>query len=179
MKTRKTDLAVLATLILVLVATPPASAKEGEFELSIGAGLTALDDKLGGDTGGSLDLRLGYFVTDRFALELQSVHASSVVDGAFTAHTLNALYHFDVEGDFVPYVLAGVGQAEVEIDELFVPSIEDDSTALRAAIGARFEIGQTGGWFSRVEISALHEDSFDEDATHVSIGILFGWNFGS
>ena len=180
MKTRTIALAVLTTLILAFVATPPALAQKGSFELSLGAGLTALDDKLGGDTGGSLDLRLGLFVTDRVEIELQSAHASSIPGGSFSAHTLNAVYHFEAEGDFVPYVLVGAGTADVEEDTpFFVPSSKDEGTALRAAFGGRFEIGQPGGAFCRAELSALNEDSFDEDATHGAISVLFGWNFES
>ena len=77
-------------------------------------------------------------------------------------------------------MLVGAGTADVEEDTpLFVPSPEDEGTALRAAFGGRFDIGQTGGAFSRVEVSALNEDSFDEDATHIALSILFGWNFES
>ena len=150
MRTRTIAPSVLVTLALAAVGVPPAIAQKGSFDLSAGVGLTRLDDKLGGDSGGSLDFRAGYFVTDQVEIEIQSTYASSIVDGSFHAYTLNALYHFDIEGNFVPYVLAGVGQADAEIDALFTPSIEDDSTALRAAIGARFEIGQPSGWFGRV-----------------------------
>jgi hypothetical protein len=130
MKTRTIALAVLATLILAFVATPPALAQKGSFELSLGAGLTTLDDKLGGDTGGSLDFRVGYFVTDWLVLELQSAHASTILEGSFSAHTLNAVYHFEVEGDFVPYVLVGAGTADVE-EELSSPPTMRDSLLRR------------------------------------------------
>ena len=123
---------------------------------------------------------LGYFVSDRVEIELQSAHASSILEGSFSAHTLNALYHFEAEGNFVPYVLVGAGTADVEEDTpFFAPSSKDEGTALRAAFGGRFDFGQTGGAFSRVEISALNEDSFGEDATHSTIIVLFGWNFES
>ena len=103
MKSKKIVLALMAALILAFVAAPPALAQKGSFEVSLGAGLTTLDDKIGGDTGWSLDARLGYFVTDRWAIELQSAHASSILEGSFEAHTLNVVYHFKVEGDAVPY----------------------------------------------------------------------------
>jgi opacity protein-like surface antigen len=179
MKTKTLVLISAAISIVTLVTASPVLAQKGSFELGAGIGLTSLDDKLGGDSGASLDLRAGYFVTDRFEIEIQSAYASSIVEGSFKAYTLNALYHFDVEGDFVPYLLAGVGEAQASIDHLFAPSIEDNGTALRGAIGGRFEIGQPGGVFSRMELSALNEDSFDEDETHIGITLLFGWNFGN
>ena len=171
--------ASLGIALFALLAAAPASAQKGSFELGLGAGLTTLDNKLGGDTGGSLDFRIGYFVTDLFAIELQSAHASTILEGSFSAHTLNAVYHFDVEGDFVPYVLVGAGTADAQVDALFVAPIEDDGSAVRVAVGGRFEIGQPGGALSRAEISALNEDSFGDDATHLTFSVLFGWNFGN
>ena len=179
MKPKKIALASVAALLLAFLATPSAFAQQGSFELALGASLASLDNKLGGDTGAGVDFRIGYFVTDRLELEIQSAYASSILEGSFAAHTLNVVYHFEVEGDSLPYVLVGAGTADVQLDALFVAPIEDDGTALRAAVGGRFEIGQLGRSFARAEISALSEDSFNEDATHFSISVLWGWNFGS
>ena len=172
MKTKTFTIPGIAILLAALMSASPAIAQKGSFDIAAGVGLTTLDDKLGGDSGASFDLRAGYFVTDRFEIEIQSAHASSILEGSFSAHTLNAVYYFDTEGDFAPYI------ADAESDRLFTAGIEDAGTALRAALGGRFEIGQPGGAFSRAEISVLSEDSFDDDATHTGITLLFGWNFG-
>ena len=36
-----------------------------------------------------------------------------------------------------------------------------------------------GRSFTRVEVSALSEDSFDDDGTHIALTVLWGWNFGN
>jgi opacity protein-like surface antigen len=179
MRTSNLVLASLVTLTLVFAAAPPASAAQGSFELALGGGLKTLDDKLGGDAGWGLDFRVGYFVTDRFAIELQSAYASTILEGSFAAHTLNAVYHFEIEGDFVPYVLVGAGTADVQVDALFTAPTEEDDTAFRAAVGGRFEIGQQGRAFTRAEISLLNEGTFDRDSSHFAFSVLWGWNFAN
>lgn len=178
MKTKMINGASLAIALLLLLAATPATAQKGSFEIGVGAGLTDLGNKLGDDMGLSLDLRAGYFVTDRFELEVQNTQASTILEGAFTANTLNAVYHFgDMEGH-TSYVLIGAGTADAELDDLFSQSPEDDGTALRAAVGARSWLGEQNRASVRLEISALFEDSFGQDSTHISLTCNFGWRFG-
>ena len=75
--------------------------------------------------------------------------------------------------------LFGAGTADAQVDDIFMAPIDDDGTALRAAFGGRFEIGQPGHAISRLELSVLNEDSFDDDGTHISFSVLFGWRFES
>lgn len=179
MKTKMITHAVLGLVILTLLATTPAFAQKGAFEIGLGGGLMVLDDKLGGDTGLSLDLRAGYFFTDRFEIELQRNYASSVVEGAFTSDTLNAVYHFPTEESLVPYVLVGAGVADVELDALFVNSQHDEATALRAAVGGRFGKSRWKRTTVRAELSALTEDSFGEDSVHVGVTVAVSVRLGS
>jgi opacity protein-like surface antigen len=178
MKAKMITHAVLGLVILTLLATTPALAQKGAFEIGLGGGLTVLDDKLGGDTGLSFDLRAGYFLTDRFEIEIQNFYASSIVEGAFSSYTLNAVYHFEAEEGPVPYILAGVGTADVELDALFVEGISEESTALRAAVGGRFGRNRWQRTSIRAELSALNEDSFDSNSTHVGATIVISWFFG-
>lgn len=161
-----------------LLAAAPATAQEGSLEIGLGGGLIDLDEKLGGDSGLALDLRAGYFVTDRFEMEIQSVHASSILEGSFRAHTLNALYHFSDRKGLVPYVLIGAGTADVELDCFFCPPVEDEGTALRAAAGGRFWLGERQRAAVRTELSALNEDAYGDNATHVGCTVVFSWRFG-
>ncbi len=168
---------------LVLIFAAPGFAQKGTFEVAAGVGLMKLDDKLGGDTGGALDLRVGYFLSDRFELEAQYLQASTIVEGSFDALTLNALYHFETAGDFVPYLLFGAGQADTELDRpLFSSepssSYADDGVAFRAGVGGRFWLGEHSRSSIRIELSAMNEDSFGDDATHVGFTGVFGWRLG-
>lgn len=172
----------LSTLCLFaligVVASLPAAAQQGDFEVGAGLGFMELDDKLGGDSGLSADLRIGYFVTDRFQLEIQNTRASSILSGSFDALTLNAIYHWDRKTRIVPYVLVGAGRADVDLDDFFGERPDDDGTALRAAVGARFWLGSKERASLRVEFGALNEDSFGEDSTHLGLTSSFSWRFG-
>ena len=179
MKAKMIAVASMGIALLLLLTATPATAQKGGFEIGVGAGLTELDNKLGGDMGLSLDLRAGYFVTDRFELEVQSTQASTILEGSFDAYTLNAVYHFgEMEGN-TPYILIGAGTADTELDgPLFGLSPQDDGTALRAAAGVRSWLGEQDRASVRLEISALFEDSFGRDSTHLSLTCNFGWRFG-
>ncbi|MEO1087117.1 MAG: hypothetical protein AAFY88_23015, partial [Acidobacteriota bacterium] len=83
--------AALMTVALLGILGGPSTAaaqQRGDFEIGGGPGVLDLDDKLGGDTGLALDARVGYFLTNRFQLEVQHTTASSVLDGSFRATTL-------------------------------------------------------------------------------------------
>ena len=176
---RTTTQATILFALACLFIAAPASAQKGDFEIGAGIGLIELDDKLGGDGGLTADLRIGYFVTDRFQLEVQNSRASSIFDGSFDALTLNALYHWDRKTRIVPYVLVGLGRADVTLDKVPGAQQEDDATAFRAAIGARFWLGSKERASLRLELGALNEDSFDDDSTHLGISSVFSWRFGT
>ena len=176
---RNTIRATILVLLTCLCIAAPASAQRGDFEIGAGLGFAHLDDKLGGDGGLTAELRVGYFVTDRFQLEIQNSRASSIFDGSFDALTLNALYHWDRKTRIVPYVLVGLGRADVTLDKVPGAQQEDDATALRAAIGARFWLGSKERASLRLELGALNEDSFGDDSTHLGFSSVFSWRFGT
>ena len=165
--------------LLALLAATPAAAQKGGFDIGVGLGLVTLDDKLGNDTGSDLALRVGYFVTDRFELELRSSEAYSIVGGGFSAHTLSTVYHFAQMDGVVPFVLLGAGMADAEVDGIFREPIGDEGTALRAAFGTRFRFGEEKRASVRVELSFLNEDSFDEGATHAALTATTSWRLGA
>ena len=166
--------------LLTLILSPAALAQKGGVEIGGDAGILEFDDELGGEQEFRGDFRAGYFFTDRLELEGQYLHATSIFDLALTAYMVNGVYHFrSADAGVVPYVLAGVGSADVEVTPFFLgPVISDNGTALQAALGVRFYVGDEhrGSW--RLEVSALNEDTFDEDSTHLSLVGGFSWRFG-
>ena len=52
MKTRMIARASMGFALLCLLATSPAPAQKGSFEIGVGGGLVEMDAKLGSDTGG-------------------------------------------------------------------------------------------------------------------------------
>ncbi|MEM1178308.1 MAG: outer membrane beta-barrel protein [Acidobacteriota bacterium] len=171
---------LLCALAGFALASPVAAQQRGDVEVGGGPGILELDDKLGGDTGLALDARVGFFVTDRFQLELQHTSASSVLDGSFRATTLNALYYFGPSRRFLsPYGLLGAGRADVRLDNILGPDAADEATALRAALGVRMGLGSSDYAALRVELSALREDAFGDSATHLGLTVAFLWRFSS
>lgn len=171
--------ALAFSFLLTLTLGPAALAQQGGFEIGGDAGFIDLDDELGGEREFRGDFRGGYFFTDRFEVEGQVIRATSLFDLTLTAYMVNGVFHFrSAEETFVPYVFGGVGSANVEFSRLFAPNFDDNGTAFQAGVGARFYFGDEhrGSW--RLEASALNEDTFDEDSTHLSLVGGFSWRFG-
>ncbi len=170
--------------LLSLTATPPVAAQEkGHFEIGLGLAALELDSKLGGDTGLGSEGRVGYFVTDRFQLEIQHTSASAILDGSFQVTTLNGLYYFGSnQRSFSPYGLLGVGRAEVRLDDVIgfgvAGDATDDTLAFRAALGARVALGTSDRTSLRLEATALKEEAFGDDATHIGLSSTFFWHLG-
>lgn len=175
-KNNRTRRALWLALVLGL-ALLPATASAGDFELGFGFANVEFDDNIGGDSDFGFDLRAGYFLTERFELELEYMSATAIFDADLTTVTLNAVFNFKTGGSFVPYVLVGAGQAHLGRGSLFGSSFGDDGTAYKAGVGARLYFGRSKHASFRLELAALGEDTFDESSNH---GILFaglGWKF--
>ncbi|MEM7587816.1 MAG: outer membrane beta-barrel protein [Acidobacteriota bacterium] len=171
-------LMLLIVLSLAFVASASAQ-QRGSFEIGLGIAALELDDKLGGDTGLGMEGRLGYFVTERFQLEIQHSSASAILDGSFQATTLNGLFDFGRDRRFFsPYVLLGVGRAEVRLDRVIAGDATDDALALRAALGVRLDLGANDRTSLRLEVTGLREEAFGSAATHVGLSSTFFWRFG-
>ncbi|MEM9598255.1 MAG: DUF6326 family protein [Acidobacteriota bacterium] len=173
----------LLALMALAAATPSAAQQKGQFEIGLGIAALELDDKLGGDTGLGLEVRFGYSVTDRFQIELQHSSASSILDGSFRATSLNGLFFFgEARRKVIPYALLGVGRADARLDDVLrfgdAEASTDDATALRAALGARLSLGADKRTSMRLELTALREDAFGDDATHLGLSSTFLWRLG-
>lgn len=166
------------TLFLLAAATPAAWGQAGSFELGINGGLIEFDDNVGGEREFRFDVRGGYFFNDHFQLEGQAIRATSIFDLDLEVFMVNAVFHFGGNERFTPYALVGAGIANLEFSQgFFRRSVDDSGTALQAALGARFYVGN-GGNSIRIEVSALNEETFDDDATNISLTGGFSWRFG-
>jgi outer membrane beta-barrel protein len=102
-------------------------------------------------------LRYGYNFTDAWGIEVSLGRTNSSVtklggrdiDLDLTTFDVNAIYHFNPGGAFVPYVLAGVGYASADLDRAIVGTVngvsavridDDDGFTLNAGIGAKYFI---------------------------------------
>lgn len=178
-ETIKSSTFVLA-LLLMLAAVPAARAQAGGFEIGVGIGAMEFDDNLGGENELRVDVRGGYFFTDRFELEGQLIRATSIFDLTLTAYMVNGVFRLGSSERVVPYLLVGAGTANVELSGgPFGVSVDDDGTALQVGLGTRFYFGDSGRGSFRLELSALNEDSFDQDSTSFSLTGGVSWRFGA
>jgi OOP family OmpA-OmpF porin len=99
-------------------------------------------------------LRYGFNFTDAWGLEMSLGRTNTSVTGLvggdtdldLTTFDVDAIYHFNLNGPFVPYVTAGVGYANADLDRPIVgiahgsaARIDDDNGfTLNAGVGAKY-----------------------------------------
>ncbi len=111
-------LGILTALIALLwfAGTAQAGQREGAFSLSPMVGYHLFEGDQNTDDGWTGGLSLGYNITDRWSAELEGRYTNSEREQVASQQDLdiisvgvNALYHFNPDGPFVPYVTAGFG----------------------------------------------------------------------
>jgi OOP family OmpA-OmpF porin len=105
-------------------------------------------------------LRYGYNFSDAWGLELSLGQTNTSVTGLpgadtdldLTTFDVDAVYHFNPQGRFVPYVLAGVGYASADLDRPIVGVVsgigparidDDNGFTLNAGVGAKYFLTDT------------------------------------
>jgi OOP family OmpA-OmpF porin len=146
--------AVLQTLALALAAalllTPAAFAgqREGAFTLSPLVGYHVFDGDQKTDDAASYGLAFGYNITKHWAVELDvrytptetDLDEGSNYDIDVWTGSLNALYHFNPDGTFVPYLVAGFGGMLFDVDESKDATGRDDDEDFMLNAGAGFKL---------------------------------------
>lgn len=178
---RLRSMLLAAATAAVAVALVPASAQahSGDFELGFGLGATELDENVADDRAFRGDFRLGYHLNDVFQLEGQLGAQETDLEGddiLLTTFTVNALANFHVSEVAVPYLLAGIGHANLEIDFGDI-AVDDDSLAYQAGVGLRLFPGR-GTVGARFEALVLREETFDEWSTHYAATVGVTWRIG-
>jgi|SRR6516165_11394883 opacity protein-like surface antigen len=174
-------LGVFSALALALPAA--AQVDPGKGEIGAGVGYTSFDSNKSlsntNESGTALGVRGGYNFTKLFELEGQlgdTTASDQGVDLTMNTYMVNAVFNFHPKDSIVPYVLGGVGRANLSVD---APggSISDQSNAIEVAIGSRFYFGAKKNAGLRVELESLNEKTFDESSTHNDINVGFTWRF--
>lgn len=179
---RFSPLFLLALIALVPFLSTPAEAQllqKGDFELGFGVGTTWFDDAYTEeDADYRAEVRGGYFLTDRFELELEAARSVGVLDLNLDTYFLNAVVNFPV-GRAVPYFLVGGGIAEIDETILFSDAgFSADGAAYQAAIGSRFFFGEDSRVAARFELSSTFEDLLEDTNHHVSLTAGLLWRLG-
>ena len=176
-----------AVLVMVFAAAPALATgmKEGNAELGAGIGSTQLDSDTGFDSGTSLAVRGGYFFNPNWELEGQLSQASAdtdvagtTVDGTFNMYMVNGVYNFQTPKEIVPYVLAGIGIADNQVEASGLGSTSDSGHALQIGGGSRFFFGKEKRAAIRVDLAWIQENTFDDTQTNTNLSAGFTWKFG-
>ncbi len=184
--------ALAATLLLASSAT--AGQRVGAFTLSPMVGYHVFEGDQRTDDDISYGLAFGYNLTKNWAIELDLRYTPTETDFEIGENkdvevwtgSMNALYHFNPDGPFVPYLAAGFGGMVFEVDE-GLPGQDDDEDFMLNA-GAGFKLFFSEDLALRVDaryVADFHSDrNFDQepgsdDVDHNLIAAAgLTWQFG-
>lgn len=172
--------------VALFVFSVPALAgiDKGNGEIGIDYGNTDYDSDTGLDSSDTLSLRGGYFMTRLFQVEGQYISADAKTDVLGTdlkASTdimmVNGVFNFHPNNEITPYVLVGMGRADVAVD-MPGASTDDSGMAYQIAAGSRFFFGKSKRAAFRVDLSRVTQDTFDESTTNTTFAGGFAWRLG-
>ena len=142
---------ILSAVFGMLILSTPALAVmgAGDGEIGVGYGSTDIDSSIGIDSAAHYTLRGGYLFNDQLEIEGQfasanedtSIFGIGTIDTTMNLYMVNGLYNFHPRQDITPYILVGIGMADMEFDVLGL-SASDNSVAYQVGGGSRFFFGQ-------------------------------------
>lgn len=182
-------LAVLALSAPAFAATPSNSNNKskdaGTGEIGFGVGQTDVNSDSASGSAQSLMVRGGYHLNDQFQVEGQFANSSDSgdvggvnVDTTVRTIMVNGVMNFHPrKKELVPYVMAGIGRADVSADVSGVGSASDNSVAYQVGGGTRIFFGKTKTMAFRADLSLLRETAFTSSTlTSLTAGIT--WKLG-
>ncbi len=189
MKFIKVGLLSLLVAMLCLAGFAQAGQREGAFSISPMVGYHLFEGDQSTEDGYLGGLSLGYNVSKRWAAELEvrftdsetDVNGMSDEDLDVWSVGMNALYHFNPDGPFVPYVSAGFGGMFFLIDEFQ----DDEDYMMNWGVGAKYFFSEdTALRFDARHVVDVHSDrdwdQFDRDEHDNNVLLTAGlyWQFG-
>ena len=157
---------------------------QGNGEVGFDYGSTDYDSDTGLDSSDSLSVRGGYFMTNLFQVEGQYMTADATtedfgtdVDASTDILMVNGVFNFHPKKEITPYVLVGMGRADVSVESTGF-SADDSGMAYQIGAGSRFFFGKNKRAAFRVDLSRISQDTFDEDTTNTTFAGGFTWRLG-
>jgi OOP family OmpA-OmpF porin len=196
MKLLISSLAFALSGLLLLSPAALAGQREGAFTLSPLVGYHVFEGDQKTDDAASYGLAFGYNITKNWAVELDARYTPTETDfdggdnfdiDVWTG-SLNALYHFNPDGPFVPYLAAGFGGMVFDADEgPEVTDGRDDDEDFMLNAGAGFKYFLNEDFALRVDaryVADLHSDrNYDQGSSDdidnnliATAGLV--WQFG-
>ena len=176
---RRFAAASLAAALITVLTVAPAFAADPDRKGEIGfdVGRMNFSGDVADDSAAAFGVRGGYHFNEWFQLEGQVASATADeqgMDATLSTLFVNSVFNFRARPNIRPYLLAGVGQANLEFD--FGPfSVDDNGAAYQVGAGSRFFFGKDSRIAARVEASRLRERTFNDssDYTNVMTGLTF------
>lgn len=181
--------AIFAALVLGAPAFAAGSGStSGDSKGEIGFGVGQSDvgsDSTGVDTAQFIGVRGGYHINNQFQVEGMFSSSSEGGDlaGTTTDTTMRVLMVNGVmnfhprKKELVPYVMAGIGRADVEVESAGVTG-SDDSIAYQVGGGTRIFFGKTKRTAFRADLSFLRETTFNDSSTITTVTAGVTWKLG-
>jgi opacity protein-like surface antigen len=177
--------AVMAALALCAPAIAAGSGNNGG-EIGFGVGQSDVgSDSTGVDSAQFLGVRGGYHLTNQWQVEgmLSSASENGDVSGTDVDTTMrvimvNGVMNFHPrKKELVPYVMAGIGRADVEVDSGGTTG-SDNSIAYQVGGGTRIYFGKAKRTAFRADLSLLKETTFDDSSTITTVTAGVTWKLG-
>jgi opacity protein-like surface antigen len=114
---------IAVCVLLATITAASAEVRSGAYTLTPMIGYQGYDNDLDLDDGLLYGLAIGGNLSSNLGVELDLRYASVDSDIAggsdvdVRSATLNLLYHFRPQSSFVPYLLAGIGGLQYEVDD--------------------------------------------------------------
>ena len=155
---------------------------EGNGEIGADYGRLRFDPELLGESGQRWALRAGRHVVGSLECEAEITRARAETEpfaGARRSVTLdevlfNVAFNFHPRRGIVPYVLAGVGLARLELEAVGLVT-SDRRPGYQIAGGSRFFLGDRSPAALRIELAILGSNAFEHSYFHpaLSAGLTF------
>jgi Outer membrane protein beta-barrel domain len=169
------------------MAAPPSHSSPGGGEIGFGVGQANVSssDTTGIDSAQFLGVRGGYNFTKQWQLEGQVASSSesgdisgTSVDTTMRLIMVNGVMNFHpAKKEIVPYVMAGIGRADVEVDASGT-NASDNSVAYQVGGGTRVFFGKTQRMAFRADLSFLRDTTFDDSTTSTTVTAGLTWKLG-
>src|SRR6267143_292716 len=187
MMKRILSFAIFAALAIGTPALAVTSTSGGGGEIGFGIGQANVSsDTTGFDSAQFLGVRGGYNFNKQFQLEGQIESSSesgtisgTSVDTKMRLYMVNGVMNFHPrKKDLVPYVMAGIGRADISVDPSGGTSASDNSVAYQIGGGTRVFFGKSKTMAFRADLSLLRDTAFSSSSTLTTVTAGITWKLG-
>ncbi|PYT33747.1 MAG: hypothetical protein DMF52_14905 [Acidobacteria bacterium] len=178
---------VLAIGAPTFAATKSNKSSDTGGEIGFGVGQSDVSsDSIGTNSAQFLGVRGGYHLNQQWQVEGQFASSSengdisgTSVDSTMRLYMVNGVMNFHPRGkkDLVPYVMAGIGRADVSVDAGGI-SASDNSVAYQVGGGTRIFFGKSKTMAFRADLSLLRDTAFQNSSTLTTVTAGLTWKLG-